>query len=150
DHSRQDYFHPFGNLLAVAWGMTNDGETKSIMEESEKSKVGFTLESNTPKYPSKKIDLFNRLIGIGDYQNQGMLWWQPACAYVAALVKTGNLAEARTQMELMSKKVIEDQKISECYERDGRPVKRALYQAEQPFAWASGMYLWANSLVENK
>lgn len=150
DHSRQDYFHPFGNLLAVAWGMTTDEETKSIMNESAVAKVGFTLESNMPKYPSKRIDLFNRLIGIGDYQNQGMLWWQPACAYVAALVKTGNLEEARKQMKLMSEKIVQDQKVSECYERDGRPVKRLLFQAEQPFAWAAGLYLWASSLVENK
>ncbi len=148
DDKRQDYFHPFGNLLAVAWGMTDEEETTLIMEEASKSKVGFTLESNTPKYPNNRIDPLVRLIGIGDYQNQGMLWWQPVCAYVAALVKTGNIERAETQLQLMTKKIETDKKIYECYERDGKPVKRWIYQSETPFAWAAGLYLWANSLVE--
>jgi glycogen debranching enzyme len=148
DDKRQNYFHPFGNLMAVAWGLTTNEEANSILEESTKAKVGFTLESNTPKYPNGKVMLFNRLIGIGDYQNKGMLWWQPACAYVAALVKTGKVTEARKQMELMSNKIIDDQKVFECYERGGRPVKRLTFQAEQPFAWAAGLYLWASSLIE--
>jgi glycogen debranching enzyme len=148
DHKQQNYFHPFGNLLAVAWGMTNDKEANSILKETKKARVGFTLESNTPKYPNNKIDPLIRLMGIGDYQNKGMLWWQPACAYVAVLVKTGKIDEARKQMKMMSLKVVEDQKMYECYERDGRPVKRLVFRAEQPFAWAAGLYLWANSLVE--
>jgi hypothetical protein len=148
DNRRQDYFYAFGNLLAVAWGLTSAKESNSIMKESLTAKIGFTLETNTPKYPRKKVFWFNRLLGIPDYQNQGLLWWQPACAYVAALIKTGNDKEAKKQMDLMSRKIVEDRKVCECYERDGSPVKRLLYQAEQPFAWAAGQYLWAHSLYK--
>jgi len=149
DHSRQDYFYPFGNLLAVAWGLATPKETESILAEAEKAKVDFTLESNTPKYPQGRVWWFNRLTGMGDYQNQGTLWWQPVCAYVAALVKAGRVAEAREQFTLMTRKIEEDEKIWECYERDGKPVKRILYRAEQPFAWAAGQILWVKNLLDS-
>lgn len=148
DDKRWDYFNPFGNLLAVAWGLATPEETESILQTAEDAKIQFTLESNTPKYPSKLVWWFSRLIGIGDYQNQGMLWWQPVCAYVVALAKSGRLKEAREQFSLMSKKIQADNKIWECYERDGRPAIRTLYRAEQPFAWAAGLILWANSYLK--
>lgn len=145
DHKRQDFFHPFGNLMAIAWGLASPEEARSILDEAEKSRVQFTLESNTPKYPQNRVWWLNRVIGIGDYQNQGMLWWQPVCAYVVALAKTGRLDEARKQFNLMTEKIVEDDSIWECYERDGRPAKRTLYRAEQPFAWAAGLILWAEN-----
>jgi hypothetical protein len=44
----------------------------------------------------------------------------------------------------MAQKLIRDGDFYECYERGGPQVKRFFYQAEHPFAWAAGMFLWAN------
>ncbi len=143
DYKRQDYLNSFGNLLAIVFGLTTTKESESIMREIEKIRVGFTFETKFPIYPWWRIDILNHLTGTADYQNQGILWWQPAIAYLAASKKMGNKKQYDQQLRLIEKQVKKYDGFHECYERTGKPVKRFLYQAEYPFAWASGMFLWA-------
>lgn len=143
DYKRQDYFYPFGNCLAIIWGLTTPQETESILAKCNKVKHGFTLETNHPKYPWWRIDLFQRAAGMADYQNQGIMWWQPITAYLAALRKAKKVTEANKMAKLISHKVINDRLVYECYERSGHPVTRPLYTAEHPFAWAAGMLIWS-------
>lgn len=74
DYKRQDYFYPFGNCLAIAWGFTTKDESEFIFSECKKVGVLFTLETNSPKYPFPRIDPLQILAGMGDYQNKSMLW----------------------------------------------------------------------------
>lgn len=143
DYKRQDYLYPFGNCLAVAWGFCRQEEVETIMREVEKTKHNFTLETNSPSYSWWRVDLVERLAGMADYQNAGTLWWQTGTSYLAALIKMGKDKEAVRWAKIMAKKVVDDQKIYECYERDGLPVKRWWYRSEEPFAWASGMIIWS-------
>jgi len=143
DYKRQDYFYPYGNLLAVTWGFTSRQESEAIIEECNRVKIAFTLETNSPAYPFWRIDLLQHLIGMGNYQNKSMLWWQPAAAYVAALNKLGKKKEAKKQIELMSEQILKYNGVYECYERNGKPVQKLLYKSEQPFAWSAGMFIWA-------
>lgn len=145
DYKRHDYLYPFGNCLAISWGLTNKIESESILKVCKKIKVNFTLETNFPKYPFWRIDMLHNLVGMGDYQNQSLLWWQPGLAYLAALKKMQFSGEVSDLQKLIIKKVITDRAIYECYERTGNPVKRLNYSSEKPFAWASGMILWALS-----
>lgn len=50
-------------------------------------------------------------------------------------------------VENVTQKIVQkiemDKTIYECYLRDGKPLKRFIYTAENPFAWASGMITWA-------
>jgi len=142
DYQRQDYFYPFGNCLAVAWGLTNQSETESILANCEPVKIRFTLETNYPKYPWWRIDLFNHLVGMGDYQNQSTLWWFPGTAYLEALVAVGRRQQADKQVKIMAEEVIAHG-IYECYERNGQPLKRSIYRSEKPFAWSAGLILHA-------
>lgn len=143
DWKRQDYLNPFTNLLAVCWGQTTPSETASILHEVDRAKIGFTIETNVPAYPWWRIGVPQYLAGMRDYQNQGCLWWPPGLAYILAFASAGKKTEATRQLRLMAKKIIDDHQIWECYERDGRPVRRFFYQAERPFAWGAGMFLWA-------
>jgi len=146
DGQRRDYFYPFGNLLAVAWGLASDEESKSILDEAEKLKVDFTLKTNTPSYPWWRIWWLSRLAGIADYQNNGPLWWQPGLAYILALKQAGFPQQAKVILEIMADKIVSDGEIYECYEKKGNPVNRFIYRAEHPFAWSSGMFLCAVKL----
>lgn len=150
DHQRQDYLYPFGNCLAIIWGLTTPTQTKSILAECKHLKINFSLETNYPKYPWWRVDLGTRLAGMADYQNKGLIWWQPITAYALALKTSGHLAEYQEIEKQIIAKLIEDQSVFECYERNGKPVKRPLYQAENPFAWASGMILWALKSKSNE
>lgn len=139
DYKRQDYFNAFGNLMAIAWGLTTPVETESIMKKTQTVKIDFTLETNVPKYPWWRVDLVNRLGGVSDYQNYGLLWWQPSAAYLLALVATNQRAEAERWAEKISRKLVKDKLIYEIYERDGQPANRLTYKSETPFAWSAGM-----------
>lgn len=143
DYKRHDYFYPFGNCLAVSWGFTNKNESESIINECKKIAVQFTLETNFPKYPFWRIDPLQRLVGAGNYQNKDLLWWQPVLSYLVVLKKMHKISEAKSIENEIIEKVINDNGIYECYERSSKPVKRLLLTAEHPFAWGSGMFLWA-------
>ena len=138
DYQRQDYFYSFGNCLAIAWELTNQSETESILAKCETVKIHFTLDTNHPKYPWWRVDLINHLGGVKDYQNKGILWWHPANAYLKALLIAGKKQQASEQVTKMAEEILNNG-IYECYERNGRPVKRLLYQSEKPFAWSAGM-----------
>ena len=146
DYKRQDYFYAFGNLLAIAWGLTTKDESLSILKQAEKAKIGFTLETNTPAYPFWRIDIFHHLIGQGNYQNKSILWWQPATTYVAALIKLKLKKQADLQLKLMSKHALHYNGFYECYHRDGSPMNKVIFKSEHPFAGSSGMFLWAAHL----
>ena len=143
DYKRQDYLYPFGNCLAIAWGLTTNKETESILSECFDINCDFTLETNSPKYPWWRVDLFQRLAGMADYQNHGVLWWQPITTYLLALKHAGHQKQANEVANKIAQKILRDEDIYECYERDGSPVRRPLYSSEHPFAWASGLILWA-------
>jgi len=143
DNKRQDFLYPFGNCMAIVWGFTSPSETESILNECKKLKISFTLETNSPKYPWYRIDPLQRIAGVPDYQNKGLLWWQPGAAYLVALRKIGKTKEAEEVENKFIEKILSDKTIYECYERTGKPLKRFIYSAENPFAWASGMLVWS-------
>ena len=145
DYKRQDYFYAFGNCLAIAWGLTKKGESESILKECKKVRLSFTLETNSPKYPWWRIDIFQQLIGMGNYQNKSLLWWQPVLSYLSALKKVGEQTEVDQLVKTITQKVIKDKLIYECYQRSGLPLKKILFRSECPFAWSTGMLLWALS-----
>lgn len=145
DYKRQDYFYPFGNCLAIAWGMTAPGESASILSECEKHIVSFTLETNSPPYPWWRIDPLQQAVGMGSYQNHSTLWWQPVVAYITALNKTNRHGEAERFRNICAKKIAADGKVYECFQRNGKPLRKRIYTSEGPFAWSSGMLVWALS-----
>ncbi len=143
DYKRHDYMYPFGNCLAITWGLASAKESSSILKTCQELRTQFTLHTNTPTYPWWRVDLFQRIFGLADYQNHGILWWQPVTSYITALKTTDQDKVALSTIDNVCQKIIADKEIYECYEKDGSPVKRAFYQSERPFAWASGMIIWA-------
>lgn len=148
DYKRQDYFYPFGNCLAITWGLTTAAETTAILNKCKSHLINFGLETNAPPYPFWRVDPLHHLVGMGDYQNHGILWWQPVLSYLIALIHTHRHKEAQTLLSAVAGKITRDNNIYEVYERNGESLNRFNYKAERPFAWASGMFLLA--LAYNK
>lgn len=149
DYKRQDFLYPFGNCLAIAWGLTTPAESAAILAEVDRTRISFGIESNFPKYPWWRVDLFNRLVGMSDYQNQSLIWWQPVTSYLKALSKLGHHTTYNNLLSQISAQVVHDGTVYECYERDGQPVQRFTYTSEHPFAWGAGMILWATHHEKN-
>ncbi len=48
----------------------------------------------------------------------------------------------------MAEKIVEYENVHEVYEKNGKPVRRALYVSEVPFAWSAGLFVKAVKEVE--
>jgi len=146
--SRQDYFASFGNLLAILFDFADREKSLLILEFAQKNCLNsFTLETNYPKYPFWRIPFWNHLGGMADYSNRGCLWLQPGILYALALHKIGKKLEAQNMLIKISKTIIKHNGVFEIYERDGTPVNRYIYKSEYPFAWSSGLFLYASDII---
>lgn len=144
DYKRQDYFASHANMLAIVFDLATQKQAESILAYAKRHCWnGWTLETNYPRYPFWRIPIHNYLVGMGDYHNRGCLWLQQGILYAIALKKVGQKKEAEMVFEKISKKIIEYNGVYEVYEKSGEPVRRVFYQGEHPFAWSSGLYLWA-------
>ncbi len=151
DWKRQDFFASHPNMLAIVFDLATKDQSKKILAYAKKHCWnGWALQENYPAYPWWRIPIQNYLAGMGDYHNRGVIWLQPTILYAVALKKTGKIKEARDVFGKISEKIVEHRGVYEIYEKNGKPVRRLFYQAEHPFAWSSGLYLWAQQQIFGK
>ena len=151
DYKKHQIFNSLANLLAVWWDFTDKKQSKAILNYARKYCLsrrqaglnGFTLEENYPRYPFWRIPFWNHLLGMADYHNRGCLWLQPGIIYSLCLNKLGKKQQAQEMMSKISTTIVKFNGVYEIYEKNGRPVKRLFYQSESPFAWSSGLYIYA-------
>ncbi len=72
-----------------------------------------------------------------------MLWLQPGITYALALHSTGNHTQAKNFLLQIAQQIVKYAYVYEVYETGGTTVKRTFYTSEGPFAWSSGLFLWA-------
>jgi glycogen debranching enzyme len=143
DAKRYDYFSTDGNLLAILSGLADRKQGLSIQRCIEDFRLNEPpTKTNYPSYPSKLLSHIDSWVGIGDYHN-GMSWLWLGCLDVVCKRKLGLKAESHRLLSRISGTIIRHNGVYEVYEPDGKPVSRLIYRAEQPFAWSSGLYLWA-------
>jgi len=142
DHRRQDYFSSHVNMLSIIYGLAGEDKAKSILAMARNHcLLGWTLETNWPKYPWWRIPLQNYVVGMADYHNRGCLWLQPGLMYILALQRLGKKQEARTRLEAAAAQIVKYGDVFEVYEKDGTPVNRRWYTSEHPFAWSAGLFI---------
>ncbi|MCM2325250.1 MAG: hypothetical protein NDI94_02215, partial [Candidatus Woesearchaeota archaeon] len=100
-----------------------------------------------PKYPKSLAYLPLRLVGLGDYHN-GLSWLWLGAISSAAKKKIGMDNEAKEMLDKIGALISKYGEVFEVYEK-GMPVKRMLYKSEKPFAWSSGLFIYAYSNILN-
>lgn len=137
------YLASHSQLLALNFGLLPDEKALSILDYIEQNCLAdFTVHSNHPRYPWHRVSPINILGGVADYQNQGCLWLQPGILYARALALHGKPEEARTQLDRIAKRIVNDGSVHEVFEpTTGKPLERFFYQSETPFAWSAGLFL---------
>jgi hypothetical protein len=46
--------------------------------------------------------------------------------------------------------ILENKGVYEVYDKTGKPVKRIIYKSEYPFAWSSGLLIYAAKEILRK
>ena len=149
-----DYCDVFGNLLAILMGVASSAQEKRIMDYLHQ--VGIA-----EPYPVRVLhpiihpgDRYwreyyrNNNLNLPEQYHNGGIWPFVGGFYVAALVKTGRMEEARRQLEKLAEVnrqgVGEEWEFNEwCHGGTGRPMG---YPHQ---AWSAGMYVFAHHCVEH-
>jgi len=146
--SHYNYFSTDGNMLAILFDIADTNKAKHIIDASHIFDIHETPSQCVhPPYSKNLISRQTKSFGLGDYHN-GISWlWLGAISAVAKY-KTGYISDAKLLLEKMSKLIVKYNKVYEVYEKTGEPVNRFLYKSEYPFAWSSGLFLYAVNKIK--
>ncbi|MEM3374496.1 MAG: GH116 family glycosyl hydrolase [Candidatus Woesearchaeota archaeon] len=137
-----DYFSSDGNFLAVIWDIADKEKSKKIEEASHIFDIHeIPSKCVHPNYSNKLVSFQTKLIGLKDYHN-GLSWLWLGCINAISKNKVNMKKEAIDILLKMSNLIIKYNGVYEVYDKE-KPVRRLIYNAEIPFAWSSGMFLYA-------
>jgi glycogen debranching enzyme len=147
-----DYCDVFGNLLAILFGVANPAQEKRILDYMDQVGIAepFPVRVLHPViHPGNKDwrEYYrNNNLNLPEQYHNGGIWPFVGGFYIAALVKTGRITEARHQLKKLAQ-VNRQGTQSEwefnewCHGRTGKPMG---YPHQ---AWSAGMYIFAHHSV---
>jgi glycogen debranching enzyme len=148
-----DYCDVFGNLLAILFNIANPAQEKRILDYLHQVGIAepYPVRVLHPIiYPGNKDwrEYYrNNNLNLPEQYHNGGIWPFVGGFYVAALVKAGQLDEARRQLEKLARVnrlgVEGEWEFNEwCHGRTGQPMG---YPHQ---AWSAGMFVFAYRCVE--
>lgn len=146
---RLDQLSSDGNLLAIAWGLTQPGQAESILLFMKAAGMGEPVPTRAayPSYPAELIALENYLGGLSNYHTTAAWLWLGAW-HIIALVKAGHPDEARELVLRISEVIVRDQQVNEVHGPNGKPLASMVYHFESPLMWNAGMVIYAYHVFE--
>jgi GH15 family glucan-1,4-alpha-glucosidase len=138
-----------GNLLAVAWGLANAEESRSILKAMDEAEMSYpvpTRVTSTP-YPGELIAIENLLAGVGNYHTDAAWLWLGAW-HVIACAQCGDLTRAQEILSQMATVIVSNKQIHEVYGTNGEPLASIWYKPEAPLTWSAGMFIYACRFYE--
>jgi glycogen debranching enzyme len=150
-----DYCDVFGNLLAILFGVANPAQEQRILDYMDQVGIAepYPVRVLHPViHPGNKDwrEYYrNNNLNLPEQYHNGGIWPFVGGFYVAALVKSGRMAEAERQLvklaELNRQGVQGEWEFNEwCHGRTGKPMG---YPHQ---AWSAGMYVFAYHCVATK
>ena len=147
-----DYCDVFGNLLAILFGVANPAQERRILEYLNQVGIAdpYPVRVLHPViHPGNKDwrEYYrNNNLNLPEQYHNGGIWPFVGGFYVAALVKSGRMDEAKRQLvklaELNRQGVQGEWEFNEwCHGRTGKPMG---YPHQ---AWSAGMYVFAYHCV---
>jgi len=146
DYKEHDHFDSNANFLAVLWDIAATEQAKKIVEFALKNLVDKPfVKVAYPPYPWYRVEIFNRLAGMGDYINgDGLYWPEPLCLLILCLNKIGEKKLALELLTDFAEVVVEHRGVYEVYNKATKaPVRRLNYRAEFPFARGAALLILA-------
>jgi hypothetical protein len=86
------------------------------------------------------------LYGIPDYQTS-LSWLWLGCLSSIGKAKMGMKKPALEEMKTIAAIIAKHNGVYEVYNQEGNPANEGHYKSETPFAWSSGLFLYANHLL---
>jgi glycogen debranching enzyme len=140
-----------GNLLAIAWGLAKPEQAESILKVMDARRMAEPVPTRVtyPSYPRNLIAVENLLGGMATYHTSASWLWIGAW-HVIALVKAGQLEQARKLVSRILAVIAQDRQVHEVHAMNGKPLSSIWYTPEAPLTWNAGMVIYACRLFETK
>lgn len=137
-----------GNLLGIAWGLTNDEQAESILDSMNDFGMADPVPTKPVQfaYPKRFIAIENRLGGLGNYHTDAAWLWL-GCWHVIALQHVGRRIEGLELLHRIARVIIRDGEVHEVYAPTGDFISTFWYTSEAPLTWSAGMYVYAHSIL---
>jgi len=139
------------NYMAVAWGLTDDKESQSILDYAKEMRMSDVVPSRVTdrEYAFYQVGPEMRIAGIPHYHTSCSWMWIGGWHAVACL-RAGREEEAQGIVDRMLATVERDRTVFEVHTKEGEPLATRLYHSEEPLSWNAAMILYAYNLVEKK
>lgn len=142
--SRRGGFSSDGNVLAILFGAATESQSRQILEYIAGRGLDQEIPLRTcdPVYSLWQVFPFYTIAGIPDY-HRTLIW--PWLGILNAVNKSrlGRRDEALADLARIGEWYVRGNAVAEVYDQGGRPLSRRFYQAEVPFAWNAGLYVYA-------
>lgn len=141
---RHGGFSSDGNVLAVLFGAATEEQARRIVQfiAARGLDRDTPLRTCDPVYPFWQVFPFYFLAGIPDY-HRTLIWPWLGTLNAINKFRIGRQQEAAADLARIGSWYVERNAVAEVYERDGSPVGRRFFQAEVPFAWNAGLFVYA-------
>ena len=146
----KDYFSTAGNLLAIIYNIADMKKSKQIIGFIDNKKLNYPVPTRTnyPVFPMNRIHPLIRLIGMAGYHNNDHAWlWIGALELMAR--KKSKLDYNEVLFNIVNT-LLKYKEVYEIYNRNGSPFRGLFYKSEHPFAWSSGLLIYALSYINKK
>ncbi len=141
---RHGGFSSDGNVLAILFGVASEEQARAILRfiAARGLDRDTPLRTCDPVYPFWQVFPFYFLAGIPDY-HRTLIWPWLGTLNAVNKFRLGHPDTAVADLARIGAWFVARNAVGEVYERDGMLVNRRFYQAEVPFAWHAGLYVYA-------
>lgn len=138
------------NFMAVAWGLTDEQQSRSILDYAESRGISRVVPARVTDrpYPFYQVSPLIWLAGISNYHTSCSWMWIGGW-HAVACQRAGRSEQGREIVERMLEIVNRDRTVFEVHAPDGKPLAKKLYHSEEPLSWNAAMILYAHSVVEH-
>lgn len=133
-----------GNVLAILFGIASEDQTATIFSYISKHRLNFShpLVTVWPAYRLTQILPNYTLFGMADYHS-ALIWPWIGSLHSLNKFRHGHKELALDELATIASWYVKHEAVYEIYNRQGNPVDRRFYQAEQPFAWNAACFIYA-------
>lgn len=142
--ARRGGFSSDGNVLATFFGMATEEQSSRISQYIARHglEAHAPLRTCHPVYPLRQVFPFYILAGIPDY-HRTLIWPWLGTLHAINKHRRGDREAALADLSWIGQWYVQRNAVAEVYDAQGKPVSRRFYQAEVPFAWNAGLYVYA-------
>ena len=145
--SEVDYFFADGNLLAISWGLVDNGRAEEIYDYIDSYSLNeIPIIVCHPRLP-RAIDLFVKVVLPYYHPTKRIFaWWGPW--EIMERYKLGDKEGAIRGLTALSQVITANETVPEVFNKKGRIVDGTIFKPERGVSWGAGTLIYMMNELE--